>query len=72
MESRKLESNSENGAVASDNFALPAGGIRRPHPRPDIWGARVRECVVVTRHGPPREVSRIGTLILKMKPLQFR
>ena len=48
--SKKIEIKTEKlgrGGMTSDNFALPAGGIRRPHPRPDIGGTRVRECVVV-------------------------
>ena len=36
------------------NLGLPAGGIRRPHPRPDIGWTRVREPLVVTRHPTPR------------------
>ena len=36
--------------VTAVNLGLPAGGIRRPHPRPDIGGARVREPLVVIGH----------------------
>jgi len=48
------------GRRTAPNFALTAGGIRRPHPRPDIWGARVRECVVVIRHPAPQTPQRVG------------
>ena len=40
------------GGRTAGNLALPAGGIRRPHPRPDIWRTRVREPLVVIRQPP--------------------
>ena len=45
------------GDRTTPNFAFPAGGIRRPHRL--RFAPAVRERVVVSRHDPPREVSRI-------------
>ena len=41
------------GRTTAANLGLPAGGIRRPHPRPDIGGTRVREPLVVIRQTTP-------------------
>jgi len=57
MEKQKVENyraNQKTGRRPSYNLALPAGGIRRPHPRPDIGGTRVRQCLVVRRHMSPQ------------------
>ena len=52
---KKPDDDSRNGGAgtSSYNLGLPAGGIRRPHPRPDIGWTRVREPLVVIRHVSP-------------------
>ena len=53
------------GRPTADNFAFPAGGIRRPHTAAD-WhtgvGVGVRERVVVIRNTTPRTPGKLDDL----------